>query len=45
MADPKTPGNTSKWTHLGVFIVGGMVGVSAGIFLGFILFPFVFPPQ
>ncbi len=44
MADRKTPGNTS-WKYLGVFIVGGILGVSAGIFLGFILFPLVFPPQ
>ncbi len=45
MALDKTPGNDSKWTYIGVFIVGGIVGLSAGMFLGFFLFLFVSPPQ
>lgn len=32
------------WRIIAVFLFGGVLGVGAGVALGFFLFPFVFPP-
>ncbi len=38
MANPE-----SRWKFLGLFIVGGMLGVSAGFVLGLVFYPLIFP--
>ena len=32
------------WRGLAIFLFGGVLGVGAGVALGFLLFPFFFPP-
>ena len=32
------------WRSIGIFLVGGVLGVGFGTALGFFLFPYVFPP-
>ena len=32
------------WRSIAIFLAGGIIGVGAGTALGFLLFPFVFPP-
>jgi hypothetical protein len=32
------------WRSIAIFLAGGVLGVAAGTALGFLLFPFVFPP-
>jgi len=32
------------WRSIAIFLAGGVLGVGAGTALGFLLFPFVFPP-
>ncbi len=32
----------SRWKMLGLFMVGGVIGLSAGFFLGVVLHPFIF---
>ena len=34
----------SRWKNFGVFLVGGVLGVSAGFVLGIFMFPYIFPP-
>jgi hypothetical protein len=33
----------SRWKVLGSFIVGCVIGLSAGVFLGVVLSPYMFP--
>ena len=32
----------SRWKMMGIFMVGCVVGLSAGVFLGVILYPVIF---
>ena len=32
------------WRSIAIFLAGGVLGIGAGTALGFLLFPFVFPP-
>lgn len=34
--------NESRWKNIGVFLVGGILGVSAGFALGIFFYPFIF---
>jgi len=35
---------SSKWVAIGSFLVGGIVGLSAGIAVGLFIFPYIFQP-